>query len=141
MARPKVLDRPIVFYDDQCRFCRWQAQQLRDGDTGGHLSILPFCDPRFRELTPALTEEQRMASMHVVGVDGRVHSAGDAVIELFAASPKTRYRAWLARLLPPVRRKIAREYQSLADRRGELSPKSPDVPPVVVEPRWVKTAH
>ena len=72
--------------------------------------------------------------MHVIGRDGSVHSAGDAVVEILAASPKTRWRAWAAKLLPPVRRKIAVEYQKLADRRGELSPKSPDVPPVVVEP-------
>jgi predicted DCC family thiol-disulfide oxidoreductase YuxK len=133
----KIFEGPIVFYDDQCRFCRYQAQQLHDGDTAGVLAILPFSDPRFRGLTPDLTEEQRLASMHVIGVDGRVHSAGDAVVELLAASPKTRWKARAARLLPPVRRKIGVEYQKLADRRGELSAKSPDVPPIVIEPRAV----
>ena len=82
-----------------------------------------------------LTEEERLASMHVIGVDGRVHSGGDGVIEILAASPKGAWRARMARLLPPVRRKIAREYQKLADRRGELSARSPDVPPIVVEPQ------
>ena len=128
-------ERPIVFYDDQCRFCRYQAQQLRDG--GVRVAILPFSDPRFRQLTPDLTEEQRLASMHVIGVDGRVHSGGDGVIEILAASPKGAWRARMARLLPPVRRKIAREYQQLADRRGELSARAPDVPPIVVEPQTV----
>lgn len=126
-------ERPIVFYDDHCRFCRHQAQQLHDG--GVRVAILPFSDPRFRQLTPNLTEEERLASMHVIGVDGRVHSGGDGVIEILAASPNGAWRARLARVLPPVRNKIRREYQKLADRRGELSAKAPDVPPIVVEPQ------
>ena len=76
--------------------------------------------------------------MHVVERDGTVHSAGDAVVRLFAAFPRTRWKAWAARLLPPLRRKIAREYQRLADRRGELSERVPDAEPTVVPPRWVR---
>lgn len=75
--------------------------------------------------------------MHVVDVWGRVHSAGDAVVQLLALNPETRWRARLARWLPPVRRKVEREYQRLAARRDELSGKVPDVAPTVVAPRWV----
>ena len=76
--------------------------------------------------------------MHVVATDGRVASAGDAVIALLALSPKTRWRAWVARLWPPVRRKIDADYRRLADRRGELSERVPDVAPTVVRPEWVR---
>ena len=84
-----------------------------------------------------MPEEERLASMHIVDTSGRVHSAGDAVIVLLSLNRKTRWKARLARLLPPVRRKIAREYQKLADRRGELSEKVGDAPPTHVPPRWV----
>jgi hypothetical protein len=106
------------------------------GDEDEKLSILGFTDPLFRTLLADMPEEQRLASMHVVDTRGRVHSAGDAVIVLLSLNRKTRVQAWLARLLPPVRRKIAREYQKLADRRGELSEKVPDVAPVSRPPRW-----
>jgi predicted DCC family thiol-disulfide oxidoreductase YuxK len=76
--------------------------------------------------------------MHVVDERGRVFSAGDAVIKLMSLNKKTRWRALVARLLPPVRRKVAREYRRLADRRGELSEKVADVPPTVVPPRWFR---
>lgn len=78
--------------------------------------------------------------MHVVDTSGRVHSAGDAVILLLSlnTSRKLRLQAWLARLLPPVRRKIHREYQKLADRRGELSQRVADVEAITRPPRWYR---
>jgi hypothetical protein len=84
-----------------------------------------------------MPEEERLASMHIVDERGRVHSAGDALIVLMARNPATRRDARLARLLPWRRRKIARQYRELADRRGELSEKVDDVDPISVPPRWV----
>ena len=92
----------------------------------------------FRTLLAAVPEEERLASMHIVDERGRVHSAGAAVILLLSLNKKTRWQARLARWLPPVRRKIDREYQKLADRRGELSDKVPDAEPTTVRPRWTK---
>lgn len=85
-----------------------------------------------------MPEEERLASMHIVDTRGRVHSAGRAVIVLLSLNRKTRIQAWLARLLPPVRNKIEREYQKLASRRGELSERVEDVPPVSRPPRWYR---
>ena len=76
--------------------------------------------------------------MHIVDERGRVHSGGDALIILFSIHPKTRWRARAARLLPPVRNKIRREYRAIADRRGELSDKVADVEPVTVRPQWTR---
>ena len=76
--------------------------------------------------------------MHVVKTDGTVVSAGDAVLELMTLNPKTRRRAQIAKLVPPLRRKADREYRKLADRRGELSEKVDDVPPTHVPPAWVR---
>ena len=73
--------------------------------------------------------------MHIVLPDGRVRSAGAAVIELMALNPRTRRAATWARLWPPRRRKIEHDYQRLAARRSELSDRVPDVPPTIVEPR------
>lgn len=94
----------------------------------------------FRTLLADMPEEERLASMHIVDTRGRVHSAGAAVVLLLSLNKrrKVRMQAWLARLLPPVRRKIDREYQRLADRRGELSERVEDVEPVTRPPRWYR---
>lgn len=78
--------------------------------------------------------------MHVVRTDGRVASAGDAVIELMLATggAAVRRRARLAKVWPPLRRKIDRDYRRLAERRGELSGRVDDAPVTIVEPRWSK---
>ena len=76
--------------------------------------------------------------MHVVGVDGSVASAGDAMIAMMAVFPATRREARIARLWPPKRRKIAADYWRVADRRAELSERVPDVPPTIVRPAWVQ---
>ena len=91
----------------------------------------------FRVLLADMPEEERLASMHVVDEHGRVFSAGDAVIKMMWVFPKTRWRARIARWLPPVRRKVGREYEKLADRRGELSEKVDDAEPTTVRPKWV----
>lgn len=92
----------------------------------------------FARLLAHVPEEERLSSMHVVDVRGRVHSAGDAVVVLLSLSSKTRWKAVAARLLPPVRRKVDREYRRLAARRGELSDRVRDVPPTHVPPRWTR---
>lgn len=76
--------------------------------------------------------------MHIVDRDGSISSAGDAVIRLMAVFPTTRPMSWLARILPPVRARIARRYEELAARRGELSEKVPDTDPTIVRPAWVR---
>lgn len=76
--------------------------------------------------------------MHVVRTDGSVASAGAAVIELLLLSPATRWRARRARVWPPLRRQIERDYRRLADRRAELSDRVPDAPPTVARPGWVR---
>ncbi len=85
-----------------------------------------------------MPEAERRASMHVVRPDGSVASAGAAVIELLALSPATRWRARRARVWPPLRRQIERDYRRLAERRAELSDRVPDTAVTVVRPRWVR---
>jgi predicted DCC family thiol-disulfide oxidoreductase YuxK len=109
-------------------------------DPTERLSIVGFTDPLFRELLAEMPEEQRLASMHIVDTRGRVHSAGRAVMLLLSltGTRKQRFQMRLARLFPPLRNKIEREYQRLASRRGELSERVDDVPPVSRPPGWYR---
>ena len=77
-------------------------------------------------------EERWQSSMHVVRVDGRVVSAGDAVIELMRfTSP---WKARVTRAVPRLRHKVDRQYREVADRRAELSAKVPDAELVIDPP-------
>ena len=76
--------------------------------------------------------------MWVVDSDGSLFGGGDAVIRLMAVFPQARWAAFVARLLPPVRRKIRKEYQRVADSRGERSQKVPDAPVTIFPPAWVR---
>ena len=76
--------------------------------------------------------------MHVVTTRGRVRSGGDAMLILMAMNPETRWKAWLARALPPLRAKARAQYERTAARRSELSAKVPDAEVTVIEPRWVR---
>ena len=111
---------------------------MRAGDPTGRLSILGFTDPLFARLLHEVSEEDRARQMHIVDERGRVHSGGDALIILMAMQPATRRRARLARVWPPLRRKIREEYVALAARRGELSDRVGDVATTSVPPRWTR---
>ena len=83
----------------------------------------------------SVPKERWHESMHVVRRDGSVRSAGAAVLELMKLSPGTRVVSWVARVVPPLRHRIDRDYARLASRRGELSERVPDVEPIEIPPR------
>jgi predicted DCC family thiol-disulfide oxidoreductase YuxK len=76
--------------------------------------------------------------MHVVDTRGRVHSAGDAVIQLMLQKRTTWLPGQLARLLPPARHLVDRWYERRASRRDVLAATVADVEPTVVRPRWIR---
>lgn len=93
-------------------------------DRRGRLRPLALQSPPAAELLPGLSEEERLASFHVVEPDGAVHSAGAALPALFARLPGGRPLARLARRFP---RAAARGYRLVADNRtrlGALIPRS-----------------
>lgn len=85
-----------------------------------------------------MPEDERHSQMHIVDERGRVHSGGDALVILMAMQPATRRRARLAKVWPPLRRRIRAEYVALAAKRDVLSGRVEDVAPTHVPPRWTR---
>jgi predicted DCC family thiol-disulfide oxidoreductase YuxK len=79
--------RATVLYDSDCGFCRWSLAKLLRWDRHNFLRPVALQDPEAASLLPGMSEEERLASWHLVDPSGEVHSAG-------AALP------WLLRLLP-----------------------------------------
>jgi predicted DCC family thiol-disulfide oxidoreductase YuxK len=81
------VERHAVLYDADCGFCKWTLAKILAWDRRGRLRPVALQAPRARELLAGMDEARRMASWHLVGQDGRIHSAGDAVAPLVRLLP------------------------------------------------------
>jgi predicted DCC family thiol-disulfide oxidoreductase YuxK len=127
-------DRPVLFYDAECRFCRATARVIAALDSGKRFAMLPFSDPLACEMLASVPESDRERSIHVAQPDGWVASAGDALIELTRIFPGGRCVADAAWRNEPLHRLFRFGYQAVADRRGTLSRFAPDGPSPVRRP-------
>jgi predicted DCC family thiol-disulfide oxidoreductase YuxK len=128
-------DRPVLLYDDDCRFCRASARAIAALDRRGSFAILPLDDPAAAALLASVPAERRCKSMSVVQPDGWVLSAGDALIELTRVLPGGELLASAAWRNRGLRRLFDRGYRLVADRRALLSRLAPDGPGPVRQPR------
>ena len=135
-----MLDRPVLFYDGECRFCRACARMVAALDHRGMIAMLPFDDPAAEALLTPVSPERRGDSMHLVQPDGWVLSGGDALIELSRVLPggdALASAAWRNELL---RKAFASSYRFVADHRGQLSRVTPDGPSPIRPPIVKKSA-
>jgi predicted DCC family thiol-disulfide oxidoreductase YuxK len=109
----------VLLYDADCGFCRWSAAKVLRWDRGGRLRPVALQDAEADRLLGHLTEEERMASWHLVTPDGRIVSAGAAAAPLLRLLPGGRSLAALAAALPGA---TERAYRLVADNRGRVGP-------------------
>jgi predicted DCC family thiol-disulfide oxidoreductase YuxK len=102
-------ERPRLYYDDDCGFCRWTLAWVLRWDRRGHIRPVPIQSPDGeRELGDL--GEKRLESWHLAR-DGERWSGGRAFAPLLKELPGGRVSAPLARrlewLLVPVYRWVA----------------------------------
>jgi predicted DCC family thiol-disulfide oxidoreductase YuxK len=105
----------IVLYDSDCGFCRWSLAKLLRWDRRGALRPVALQDPKAAPLLPGMSEEERLASWHLVDSRGVVHSAGAALPELLWLLPGGTPLAVLATRAPHLR---DRAYRWVAEHRS-----------------------
>ena len=120
-------DRPVLFYDGECRFCRFTARAIAKLDRRRRFGYLPFSDELAAHLLATVPEERRLHSIHLVFPDGEILSAGDALAELSRVLPLGSLVADAASDHRPVRGIFHFGYNLVAARRGALSSFVPDV--------------
>ena len=106
-----------VLYDEDCGFCRSSLALILAWDTNRRLRPVALQDPEADRLLAGLSEEERMASWHLVSPDGTVSSGGDAFQALFPLLPAGGPAAALARRFPAAARS---GYRWIADHRSPL---------------------
>jgi len=79
---PKVLDKPVVLYDAQCKVCITATDQLRALDRNGVVEWRDVNDPAQRERFPNIDWERAMKEIHIIHTNGRVHTAARAVRDI-----------------------------------------------------------
>lgn len=132
-----MIDRPVLFYDGECRFCRASARIVASLDRKGSIAILPFDDPAAEALLAAVPPERRSDSMHLVQPDGWVLSGGDALIELSRLLPGGGALASAAWRNDLLRSAFANGYRFVADHRGQFSRMTPDGPGPIRRPSTI----
>ncbi len=100
VSRGGPLDRPLLLYEDGCRFCRAAARLVARLDKDRRLSILPFDAPESAEHLVFLTEEQVQGSWQLIESNGRRLIKGEALVRLLRLLPSF---AWLGKLLSLLR--------------------------------------
>jgi predicted DCC family thiol-disulfide oxidoreductase YuxK len=104
----------IVLYDADCGFCRWAAAWALRHDRHERLVAAAIQSPLGAELIGDLSPDERLASAHAVGPDGRRRSGGAAAAEVLATLDATALLGRLARRLPAA---MDRLYDAVAARR------------------------
>ena len=129
-----TIDRPVLFYDGACRFCRAAARAIAALDRRRRYAYLPFSDELAAALLGPVPEGEREHSIHLAFPDGSIASAGDALAELSRVFPLGGLLADAARDHRPVRSVFRWGYDLVATRRGALSGLVPDVRGPVCRP-------
>ncbi|HEX4187000.1 MAG TPA: DCC1-like thiol-disulfide oxidoreductase family protein [Solirubrobacteraceae bacterium] len=104
----------IVLYDADCGFCRWAAAWALRRDRRDRLVAAAIQSPLGAELLGDLSPDERLASAHAVGADGRRRSGGAAATEVLEALEATAILGRLARRLSPLTDRV---YDTVAARR------------------------
>jgi len=117
-----------LLYDADCGVCKFIVARVLELDRARRFRPLALQDPRAAALLPGMTEEDRMASFHIVDSDGTVHSAGEGLAELITPlrrAPRAAGRLYglvagnrdrLGKLLPDAaRRQAARRIAARTD--------------------------
>ncbi len=112
-----------MLYDEDCGFCRWSLDRLLRWDRRGRLRAAPIQGEEGGRLLADLSEEDRLASWHLVAPDGRRSSGGAAAGPLARLLPAGAPVALLAETFPRstdrLYRWVARHRDSLGRRLGE----------------------
>ena len=111
-----MTERPVLLYDADCRLCRFVVRVVLRLDRRERLAFLPLQSSDAPALLPDLSEDARLASVHLIEPDGERRSAGQALVQL------------VRHLGLPAPSFLARTYEPLATRRDRFAKLVPDGP-------------
>lgn len=112
------MEKSIIFYDQDCGFCRWSLAKLLHLDRARRLRPVPIQSPEADVYLSGMDDATRMASWHLAVDQGKVHSGGAAVAPLLDLLSGGKLPAALFRRFP---RLTGRGYRWVAGHRTALA--------------------
>ena len=107
-----------MLYDADCGFCKWSLDKLLAWDRRRRLRPVAIQSPQGEQLLAGMTEDERLASWHLVLPSGEVRSGGAAAEPLARLLPGGRPLAAVFAAFP---RATERAYRWVADHRSALA--------------------
>jgi len=117
------MDKPVVVYDGECRFCVWSSRRMRKLDTDNQFEYLPRQTEGIEEAFPRLADSDFNTGMRLIVGQDEVYAGADAVYQIYRRLPRFRYVAWLYRV--PVLHWVFRAGYALIARYRHLSGRVP----------------
>jgi predicted DCC family thiol-disulfide oxidoreductase YuxK len=111
------MERHVVIYDEDCGFCRWALDRLLRWDRRENLRAAPIQSEEGDKHLADLTEQERLASWHLITPDGRRYSGGAATGPIARLLPAGVPVALLAETFPTTTDRL---YRWVARNRGAL---------------------
>jgi predicted DCC family thiol-disulfide oxidoreductase YuxK len=111
------VDRVLVFYDDDCGFCRWSVSVVTRWDRRRRVHVAPIRGDEGDVWLAQMDAAQRDGSWHVIARDGQIASGGAAVPVLLRELPGGSPLARTAETFP---RTTERAYRAVARHRSSL---------------------
>src|SRR4051794_4109858 len=97
-----TMETATVLYDVDCGFCRWAMARVLAWDRRQRLRPVAIQDAEGEVLLGRLDPAARLASWHAAFPDGRLYSAGPALVQVVALLPGGRAPAAAMRALLPL---------------------------------------
>jgi predicted DCC family thiol-disulfide oxidoreductase YuxK len=118
----------VLLYDADCGFCRWAIDKVLAWDRKGKLRPAAIQGHEADRLLRGLSDEEKMASWHLV-VDGNRYSGGAVAAPLLRLLPGGRPLAPVVAAFPGVSDRAYRFVSRNRDRFGRLAGTRCDVDP------------
>ena len=113
------MDRQVIVYDGECRFCLWSVRRIRRVDGQDQFAYLPRQAEGVEAQFPQLTGSDFNTGLRLIADGGNVYVGADAVYEIYRRIPPFHRLARLYRV--PLLRGLFRMCYALIARYRHLS--------------------
>ena len=116
------IDKPVVIYDGQCKFCLGQIAKMKKCDRRCVFDYLPRQTENLLEQFPVLENEEFDTGLRLVTTENRVMVGADAVYEIYRRFKPYKYLTWIYKV-PLLNGLFKKIYQWIAKNRYRLKGK------------------
>ena len=92
------MERPVIVYDGECRFCQWSVGRIRKLDRADRFELVPRQTPGVEERFPILTRSDFDTGLRLLRSTTEVDVGADAIYQIYRRLPPYHLISWMYRL-------------------------------------------